>query len=94
LPLLGIRGRVLPLFKLQRMKNKVVRTIGNFPWRTPVRVLQAAFNLSNVYDYITKLCRKQAKVIQNHESGHVHNIKDGEARHGKCKRLKLGDGQA
>jgi hypothetical protein len=46
------------------------------------------------YDYITKLCTQQAEVIQNHENENVHNIGQGEARHRKHKRLKLGGGQA
>jgi hypothetical protein len=29
--------------KLQRLQNKILRTIGNFPRRTPVRELHAAF---------------------------------------------------
>jgi hypothetical protein len=45
-------------------------------------------------DYITKLCRKQAEVIQNHENENVRNIGQGEARHRTYKRLKLGGGQA
>jgi hypothetical protein len=47
-----------------------------------------------VYDYITKLCRKKAEVIQNHENEHVRSIGQGEATHRKYKRLKLGGGQA
>jgi hypothetical protein len=43
------------LLKLQRLQNKVLRTIGNFPRHTPVCELHK-----------TKLCRKQAKIIQNH----------------------------
>jgi hypothetical protein len=53
-----------------------------------------AFNLPYVYDYITKLCRKQAEVIQNHENEHVRGIEQGEARHRNYKKLKLGGGQA
>jgi hypothetical protein len=53
-----------------------------------------AFNLPYVYNYITKLCRKQAEVIQNHKNERVHIIEQGEARHRKYKRLKLGGGQA
>jgi hypothetical protein len=79
--------------KLQRLQNKVLRTIGNFIRRTPVRDLHIAFIIPYVYDYITKLCR-QAEVIQNHDSGNVLNIGQGEARHRKYKRLKLGGGQA
>jgi hypothetical protein len=49
-----------------------------------------------VYDYIAKLYRQQAEVIQNHENGHVLSIGQGEGRHRKYsyKRLKLGGGQA
>jgi hypothetical protein len=47
-----------------------------------------------MYDYIIKLCRQQAEVIQNHENEHVCGIGQGEARHRKYKRLKFGSGQA
>jgi hypothetical protein len=40
------------------------------------------------------LCRKHAEVIQNRENEHVRGIKEGEARHRKYKRFKLGGGQA
>jgi hypothetical protein len=75
------------LLKLQRLQNQVLRTIGNFPRRTPVREL-------HIYDYITKLCRQQSEVIQNHENANFRNIGQGEPRHRKYKRLKLGGGQA
>jgi hypothetical protein len=91
---LGISGRNLPLKKLQRKQNKVLRTTANFPRCTPVRDLHTAFNLPYVYDYIPKLCRQQAEVIQNHENGHVGGIGQGEARHRKYKRLKLDGSQA
>jgi hypothetical protein len=81
------------LLKLQRLQNKVVRAIGDFPRRTPVRELHKAFNIQYIHDYIIKLCRQQAEAIQNHENVNVRNIK-GEAQHRKYKRLKLGDGQA
>jgi hypothetical protein len=35
----------------------------------------------------------QAEVIQNHENANVSNIGQGEPRHKKYKRLKLGGGQ-
>jgi hypothetical protein len=35
-----------------------------------------------------------SKVIQNHENANVRKIGQGEPRHGKYKRLKLGGGQA
>jgi hypothetical protein len=44
------------------------------------------------YDYITKSCRQQAEVIQNHENENVRYIGQGEARHRKYKKLKLGGG--
>jgi hypothetical protein len=52
--------------------------------------------LSNfsIYDYITKLCRQQAEVLQNHENANVRNIAQVEPRHRKFKELKLGGGQA
>jgi hypothetical protein len=37
---------------------------------------------------------QQAEVIQNHENERVRGIGQGEAGHGKYKRLKLGRGQA
>jgi hypothetical protein len=75
--------------KLKRLQNKVLRKIGNFPRRTPVRELHKAFILPYIYDYITKLSRQQAEVIQNHENVNLRNIGQGEARHRKYKRLNL-----
>jgi hypothetical protein len=40
------------LLKLQRLQNKVLRTIENFPRCTSVRDMHTAFNLPYVYDYI------------------------------------------
>jgi hypothetical protein len=51
-----------------------------------------AFQIPYVYDFITKSCRQQAEVIQNYENENVHYIGQGEARHRKYKRLKLGGG--
>jgi hypothetical protein len=81
-------------WELQRLQNNGCLTIGYFPRCTPVRYLYTAFNLSYVYDCITKLCRRQAEVIQNYENEHVRSIGQGEARQRKYKRLKLGGGQA
>jgi hypothetical protein len=53
------------LLKLQRMQNKVLRTIGDFPRRTPIRDLHMGFTL-RIYMNVTILCRQQAEVIQNH----------------------------
>jgi hypothetical protein len=81
------------LIKLQRLQNKVLRTIGNFPRLTTVCDLHVSFKIPYVYDYITKLCRQQAEVIQNYDKENVRNIGQGEARHRKYKRLKLGGSQ-
>jgi hypothetical protein len=80
--------------KLQRLQNKVLSTIGNFPRRTPIRNSDMAFKLLCLYDYITKLCRQQTEVIQNNENANVRNIGQGEARHKKYQRLELGEGKA
>jgi hypothetical protein len=80
--------------KLQRLQNKVLRSIGNFPKCTPISDLHTAFNIPYIYDYTKNLCWEQAEVIQNHENEHVRSIGQIEARHGKYKRLKLGGGQA
>jgi hypothetical protein len=60
----------------------------------PIRDLHLAFQIPYIYDYITKLCRQQAEVIQNHDNENVRTIGQGEARDRKYKRLKLGGGQA
>jgi hypothetical protein len=72
----------------------VLRTIGKFPRDTPIRDMHIYLQIPYLYDYITKLCRQQAQVIQHHENIHVRNIGQDEARHRKYKRLKLGGGQA
>jgi hypothetical protein len=56
------------LLKLHHLQNRILRTIGNFPRHTSVRDMHAAFQIPSVYDYVTKLCRKQAEVIQKHEN--------------------------
>jgi hypothetical protein len=66
------------LLKLQRLQNKVLRTIGNFPRHTPVCKLHKALSIPYIYDYIIKLCRKQAKIMQNHGNANVRNIGQGD----------------
>jgi hypothetical protein len=86
--------RVCPAWSSrQRLQNKVLRSIGNFPRRTPTGELHMAFNIPYVYDFITQLCRQQAEVIQNQENATLRNIHQGEAMQRICKRLKLGGGQ-
>jgi hypothetical protein len=48
--------------------------------------MHEAFQIPDVYDYITKSRRKQAEVILNHENENVRYIGQGEARHRKYKR--------
>jgi hypothetical protein len=79
------------LLKLQCLQNRVLRVIGNLNRCTQVRELNVAFKVPNVYDYITKLCRTQDKVLLNHVNPIRRGIGQGEARH---RRLKLGGGQA
>jgi hypothetical protein len=74
------------LLELQRLPNRVLRTIENFPRCTSVLDLHTALHLPCVYVYITKLCKQQAEVIQNQENEHVRSTGQGEARHGKSKR--------
>jgi hypothetical protein len=62
------------LLKLQRLQNKVLRTIGNFLRRTSVPDMHVAFQIPYVYDYITNPYRQQAEVIQNHENENVRYI--------------------
>jgi hypothetical protein len=71
---------------VQRLQNKVLRTIGNFAIPTPVREMHEAFRIPYIYDYIIKLCRQQAQAIQNYENANVCNIGQGEARHRKYER--------
>jgi hypothetical protein len=82
------------LMKLQRLQNRVLRVIGGLPRRTPTRLIHMEFQIPYVYDFITKICRKQAEFIQNHDNENVRNIGSGEAQHRKHKRLKLDGGQA
>jgi hypothetical protein len=51
--------------------------------------MHVAFQIPYVYDYITKLCRKQAEVIQNHENENVRYNGQGEAQHRKYTTLKI-----
>jgi hypothetical protein len=61
------------LMKLQRLQYRVLRPIDNLDRHTPVRDLHLAFTIPYVYDYITKLCRRQAEVILNHENPNACN---------------------
>jgi hypothetical protein len=81
------------LLIIERLQNKVLRTIRNFPRRTLVQDLHLPFILPQANDCITKFCRQQSEVIRNHENANLQNIGQGEARRRRYKRLKLGCGQ-
>jgi hypothetical protein len=86
-------GADIYLLKLQRLQNKVPRSVRSSPKCTPVRDFHTAFNLPYICICITKSCRRQAEVIQNHENEHVRGTGQGKARHRKYERVKLGDSQ-
>jgi hypothetical protein len=80
------------LLKLQRIQNKVLRTAGNLSRRTLVCDIHVAFQIPYVYGYITKLCRRQAEIVHNHENENVRNVGQDKTSHRKHKKLKLGGG--
>jgi len=82
------------LKKLQRLQIKVLRVTGGLPRGTPARYMHAEFQIPYVDDFITKMCRKQAEIIQNHDNENVRSLGNSEAQHRKHKRPKLGGGQA
>jgi hypothetical protein len=81
------------LLKLQRLQNRVLRTTGKLPRRTPTRTLHHAFQIPYIYDYITEIWRKQAEAIQTRDNVNVRNTGKNEVQHKKQKRLKLGGDQ-
>jgi len=62
------------LLILQHLQNRVLCTIGKLSRRTSTSAFHLAFQIPYVYDYITKICRKQAEVIQNHDNVNFRNI--------------------
>jgi hypothetical protein len=76
------------------MQNKDPRATDKFWKCTPIHELHKNFQVSYIYDYIIKHCKQQAEGIQNHENTNVRDIGKGETLHRKCKRRKLGGGQA
>jgi hypothetical protein len=53
-----------------------------------------AFEISYLYDYITKPCRQNAQVTQKHENAYVGNTGQYEVRHTNYKLLEIGGGKA
>jgi hypothetical protein len=64
-----------------------------FSRSTRVLEIYKAFKLPYIRNYVTKLCRHQAEVIQNHRNAIVCNIGQSEDPHRKYKRLILGDSE-
>jgi hypothetical protein len=56
--------------------------------------MHVASKIPYVYEYITELYRTQAEGIPNHRNPIVRGIGQGQAKHRKYKRLKLGGSQA
>jgi hypothetical protein len=50
------------LLKLQRLQNKIIRTIGNFLRHTPIRDLHMAFKPPYIYDYVTKIMQVTSRI--------------------------------
>jgi hypothetical protein len=46
---------------------------------TAIRDIHFALQVPYVYDYVTKLCRQQAQVIENHKNVHIAYTGQGEA---------------
>jgi hypothetical protein len=56
---------------------------------TPTRNLHPDFKIPHAYDFITKLRRQQAEVIQNHDSENDRNSAQDEAQIRKYKILNI-----
>lgn len=69
------------LMNFQSLKNKVLRNLGNFPRCSPVLHPSVCTSLCNKTLYATS---------RSHEDKHVRGIGQGEERHRKYERLKLG----
>jgi hypothetical protein len=62
------------LLKLQPLQNKALRTTVNLKRSTMTGDLHVEFKIPYIYDFVTKLCRQQTEIIQNHENINVLNI--------------------
>jgi hypothetical protein len=77
--------------KLQRLQNKVLRTIGNFPRHTPVQELHKAFNIPYIYDYIKNYIKQELyKIMKMRMSSLLGKAKPDTEN---LKSRKLGGGQ-
>jgi hypothetical protein len=82
------------IMKQQLLQNKILWLIGGLSRRKSTHYIHLALQIPYVYDFITKTCRKQAEVTQNHDNENVRSIGNGEAQKQKYKGMKLGDDQA
>jgi len=67
----NLRQHLINLAKLQRLQNKVSPATGTF--QSAHRRLARGFQVPYFYDFITKVSRHQAEVLQRHENEHVCN---------------------
>jgi len=77
------------LLKLQHVQNRVLRTTGYLSRCTLTRALHRAFQIPYVYDYIIRISRKQAEIIQNHDNVNVRNIGKTKPNIGRIKGSNL-----
>jgi hypothetical protein len=71
------------LLKLQRLQNSSHHWSFTKGHTDPTRDLHVAFEIPYKYNFVTKLRRQQAEVIQNRENVNVRNIDQTEAQHRK-----------
>jgi hypothetical protein len=67
-------------FKLQGLQNPDRCATGNFNRRASVREFHLDFKIPYVYNYVKKLCRKQAEAIQNHLNPNLRAFRQEEAQ--------------
>jgi hypothetical protein len=73
------------LLKLQRLQNKVLRPIGNFPKVHTGPRFAHSFQRSVCISLHNKIVHATSRSHANHENEHVRGIGHGEARHRKYK---------
>jgi hypothetical protein len=75
--LTGIKGDQLNSRQVQPLSEIAATVKQSSPhhWQSSKEHTSSRF----AYDYITKLCRQQAEVLQNHDNENVRNIGQGEA---------------
>jgi hypothetical protein len=67
---LGICCRNLSI-EICSANKQVFHTIANFPRLAPLHNMHVAFQILYIYDCMTRICRKQSEVNQNHENENV-----------------------